>query len=121
MQYMLLLRGDESAFASLPDDAREAAIAQYMEYNAELAASGLLRGGAELQPSHTATILRGRDGQVEVTDGPFAETREQLGGFYILEAESLEVALHWAKRCPALWGGSIELRPLGTVPTELQG
>lgn len=119
MQYMLLLHGDESAWANMPEDAQKQAIESYMAYNAELAASGVLRGGAELQPSHTATTLKGDGGKVTVHDGPFAETREQMGGFYILEVASLEEAMDWAKRCPAIYGGAIEIRALGTVPTEL--
>lgn len=120
MKYMLLLHGDESAWANMPEEARGPAIQAYMEYNRELAASGVLRGGSELQPSHTATTLRGKNGEVEVIDGPFAEAREQLGGFYILEVDTLDAAMEWARRCPALYGGAIEIRPLGTEPTELQ-
>lgn len=120
MRYALLLRGDESAWMSLSPEQQKAAVGQYMQYNADLAASGVLAGGAELQPSHTATILRGQDGRVTVTDGPYAESREQVGGFYILETETLDEALAWAERCPMVWGGSVELRPLGTEPTELQ-
>lgn len=119
MKYMMLLHGDEGAWSSMPEAARTEAIAAYMEFNGALAASGVLSGGAELQPSHTATTLRGRNGQVEVTDGPFAETREQIGGFYILDVPDLDTAMSWARRCPALYGGAIEIRPLGTVPDEL--
>lgn len=120
MRFALLLRGDEAAWQNLPEAARAEAIAAYMKYNADLAASGVLANGAELQPSHTATILRGRNGQITVTDGPYAESREQIGGFYILDTPTVDEALSWARRCPAIWGGSIELRPLGTEPTELQ-
>lgn len=120
MSYMLLLRGDESAWMEMPEAAQNEAIAAFMEYNAKLAAAGVLEAGAELQPSYTATTLRGVDGQVEVTDGPFAETREQIGGYYILNVPDLDTALEWAKQCPSLYGGgAIEVRPLGTVPTEL--
>jgi hypothetical protein len=121
MKYMMLLHNDESAWQTMPEDARTEAIAAYMEYNGALAAAGVLAGGGQLQPSHTATTLRGTDGQVEITDGPFAETREQVGGFYILEVPDLDAALAWAKRCPAVHGGAIEIRPLGTVPDELDG
>lgn len=119
MKYMMLLHGDESAWSGMPEDQQKQAIEAYMAFNAELAASGVLVDGAELQPSHTATTLRGVDGSVEVIDGPFAETREQIGGYYILEVDDLEQALTWARKCPALYGGAIEIRPLGTVPTEL--
>jgi hypothetical protein len=119
MQYMLLLHGDESAWASMPPEAQKDAVEAYMAYNAELAAAGILRGGAELQPSHTATTLAGRDGQIQVHDGPFAETREQMGGFYILEVPDRDTAIAWARKCPAIHGGVIEIRSLGTVPSEL--
>ncbi|MEM7604261.1 MAG: YciI family protein [Myxococcota bacterium] len=95
----------------------------FMAYNAELAKAGVLRAGGQLQPSHTATTLRAKDGKVAMTDGPFAETKEQMGGYYIVEVDNLDDALTWAKRCPILFGsgGVIEVRPVGTVPAELQG
>ncbi|MEL6347951.1 MAG: YciI family protein, partial [Myxococcota bacterium] len=107
MQYLLLLHGDEAVWTEMSEDDRRQAIQSYMAYNGELASSGVLRAGGELAASHTATTLRGQAGQVRLTDGPFAETREQIGGFYVIEVESLDEALSWARRCPALWGGSI--------------
>jgi len=120
MTYMMLLHGDESAWQGMPEEAQSQAIAAFMEYNGELAAAGILAGGGELQPSYTATTLRGTDGGVQVVDGPFAETKEQIRGFYLLNVPDLDSALKWAKRCPSLYGGGvIEVRPLGTVPSEL--
>ncbi|MBX2799540.1 MAG: YciI family protein [Myxococcales bacterium] len=119
MKYLMLLRGDEAAWSAMPEPQREAAIAAYMQYNADLAEAGVLAGGAQLKPSFTATTLREVDGEVALTDGPYAETREHIGGFYVLEVPDLDTALSWARRCPALRGGSIEVRPLGTEPAEL--
>lgn len=114
MRYVLLLHGDESFWETLTPEQMEAAIAEYAKYSAELEAAGVLVGGSELMPSHTATLLRGRDGVVEVTDGPYAETREQIGGFYVLDVPSIDEALAWARKCPALEGGCVEVRPAGT-------
>ncbi len=119
MKYMMLLHNDEARWGQMTEANRSEAIAAYMAYNVQLAAAGVLADGARLQPSHTTTTLRGVDGEIEVVDGPYAETREQIGGYYVLQVDDLDDALHWAKRCPAVWGGRIEVRPLGTAPSEL--
>ena len=72
--------------------------------------------GAELKPTRSATTVRVRNGKTLTTDGPFAETKEQLGGYYLIEVPDLDQAVHWAARCPAAGGGSIEVRPLGLTP-----
>jgi hypothetical protein len=76
-------------------------MADYVEYSKALAASGVLRGGSELAPVNTATTVRVRNGQTLTTDGPFAETKEQLGGYYLIEVEGLDAAMHWAARIPS--------------------
>lgn len=119
MKYMMLLYGDEAAYASMSEAEQKEAFNAFMEYNRALAESGVLREGAELQPSMTARTLRMRDGSVVTTDGPFAEAREQMGGYYVLEVPSLDEALAWAAKCPAIYGGAIEVRALGTEPSEL--
>jgi hypothetical protein len=81
-------------------------------------AAGVLRGGAELKPTHSATTVRVRNGKTLTTDGPFAETKEQLGGFYLIDVPHLDDAVHWAARCPLAAGGSIEVRPLGHTASE---
>jgi hypothetical protein len=117
-EYMILIYGDESAWASLPPEQAEAGFQAYMEFNRDLAASGKLRAGAQLQPSFTGTTLRGTGGTVAVHDGPFAESKEQLGGYYIVACESREEAIAWASRCPAVYGGAVEVRALGTRATD---
>ena len=75
-------------------------------------ASGAMRAGSELSPVETATTVRVRNGKVQATDGPFAETREQLGGYYIIEVDHLDKAIEWAAKIPSALGGSIEIRPV---------
>ncbi len=116
MQYMILIYGDESAWASMPPEQAQASFAAFMAYNQELAASRAMRGGLMLKPSGTATTLRAHNGQIVTTDGPFAEAREQLSGYYLIEVDSLDEALAWAAKCPAVWGGSIEVRPAAFAP-----
>ena len=82
-------------------------------------AAGVLRGGAELKPTHSATTVRVRNGKTVTTDGPLAETKEQLGDYYLIDVPDLDDAVHWAARCPAAMGGSIEVRPLGhSAPSD---
>lgn len=117
MQYMLLLHGDESQDADMTPEGWAEMMAEYNAYNSALESAGVLRGGAGLQPSHTATTLRDQDGTIHLTDGPYIETREQLGGYYIIDVANLDEAVAWAKKCPAMTGGSIEIRAI-LVTTE---
>ena len=116
MQYLILIYGDESRFAQMGDQAMQQMYAAFMQYNKDLAAAGVLRGGAELKPTSTATTVRVRDGKTTLTDGPFAETKEALGGYYVIDVPTLDDATRWAARCPAAGSGSIEVRPLGVTP-----
>ena len=117
MQYVILIYGDEKGFAMLADDpaAQQALYAAYSKYGSDMRAAGVLRGGAELRPTGTATTVRVRNGKTVTTDGPFAETKEQLGGYYLLEVASLDDALAWAAKCPGAKAGSIEVRPVAHV------
>ena len=118
MQYMILIYGDEKNFAMMSEspEAKADMYAAFMRYGADMQAAGVLRGGAELKPTHSATTVRVRNGKTLTTDGPFAETKEQLGGFYLIDVPDLDDAVHWAARCPVAAGGSIEVRPLGQTP-----
>ena len=117
MQYLILIYGDEKQFAQMAStEAAQAMYAQYKQYNVDLAAAGVVRGGAELKPTSMATTVRVRNGKTQLTDGPFAETKEQLGGYYVIDVANLDEAVEWAARCPSAQGGSIELRPLGHTP-----
>ena len=104
MKYVCLVYGDEKAMRDFPDD-------ECLAYSEEIGASGHRLGGQALQPVDTATTVRVRNGGVSTTDGPFAETKEQLAGFYLIEARDLNEAIRIASRIPPARIGSIEVRP----------
>jgi hypothetical protein len=113
MQYMLLIYADESSFTppTTPDGQREM-MQPWVDYGQWLTDEGMMKAGDALQPTATATSVRGKGDAAIVTDGPFAETKEQLGGYYLIEADNLDRALEAAKRCPGSEWGSIEVRPV---------
>src|SRR5207248_2177800 len=117
MQYLLLIHDDEQFWAGMSDEERGSYFQEYMRYGQELADAGAYVGGNQLQPTSAATVVRVRDGETLTTDGPFAETKEQLGGYYLIEADSLDDALDWAAKIPSARIGSIEVRPV--VPTRV--
>jgi hypothetical protein len=120
MQYLLLCCFDEDRWDKLPETERERIMHEYGKFQHDLAASGQYRAGAKLGSIQTATTLRERAGKPVVTDGPFAETKELLGGFNLLNCANLDEAIDLAKRIPAVERGSIEIRPIweyGTDPT----
>ena len=112
MKYMLLLFGDENAWADMSEEETAAELAAYGSYGEEATKAGVFVSGEGLQPTTTATTMRIVGGERVLTDGPFAETKEQLGGFYVLDCKDLDDALAWAERCPASAHGSIEIRPV---------
>ena len=112
MQYMLLIYGNEQAWFDMPKAEIEKGYQAYMDFTDELVKSGCLRGGSELKPVATASTVRVNNGKTVITDGPFAESKEQLGGYYLIDVATLDEALAWAAKCPGSWGGAIEVRPL---------
>lgn len=116
MRYLLLIYGDEAAEAKKGEAEMGEVLAAYHAYTAELTSAGKILGGEALQPTATATTVRARGGKTLVTDGPFAETKEQLGGFYMIEAKDLDEAVAWAAKIPGAREGSIEVRPIWEVP-----
>jgi hypothetical protein len=112
MQYMLLLYIDEQAAAAESEEARQAMFKEYVALTTDLSEKGIYQAGAPLEATAAATTVRVRDGDELVTDGPFAETKEQLGGYFLIEAESLDDALEVAARIPAARTGSVEIRPV---------
>ena len=112
MQYMLLIHMDENAMPPASTDEPYAMNESYLAYNAALKKAGAWIAGDRLKPTSLATTVRTRDGKTEVLDGPFAETKEQLGGYYIIEAKDLDDALGWARKCPGTAFGTVELRPI---------
>ena len=112
MRYLLLIYGSEAARGAASEEERAAVFEAYMAFDREIAAGGQKLGGEALQPTATATTVQVRDGRTLTTDGPFAETREQLGGFYLVEAADLDEAIGIAARIPGAASGSIEVRPI---------
>ena len=117
MQYLLLIYGNEEYFGKLTDAEQNGVLTEYGEFTKSIAQSGHYRGGNELAAISTATTVRVRDKKRLVTDGPFAETKEQLGGYYLIEAKDLDDALAVAARIPSVHWGSIEVRPI--VPHDM--
>jgi hypothetical protein len=112
MKYLLIIYSDEKAYAALkPEDAKRGYEA-YMAYTEALKKAGAHVGGDRLQPTSTATTVRMTNGKTQVLNGPYTETKEQLGGYYMIEAPDLDAALAWAARCPAVQHGVVEVRPL---------
>jgi hypothetical protein len=118
MQYMLLIYDAEANMKSATQADRNAMMAEYGEFTASITKSGNMKAGDALQPSSTATTVRVRAGKTLSTDGPFAETKEQLGGYYLVEAKDLDEATKIAARIPSARSGSIEVRPVMVLPPD---
>src|SRR5262245_35446786 len=112
MQYLLLIYDDEKIWNDMPKADRHEYIGDYMHFTRDIKASGHLKAGDALHPPSTATTVRIRKGAIQRTDGPFAETKEQLGGYYLIEAKDLDEATKIAARIPSARLGSIEIRPV---------
>ena len=111
MQYLLLIYNDEQTYWNLGEDERATLHAEYGSFTESIQTSGNMAGGAQLQPTSSATSVRVRNGETLVTDGPFAETKEALGGYYLFECSGLDEAAALAAQIPGAATGAIELRP----------
>ncbi len=111
MNYTLLLYYDEKALDRLPIEQQQSTQAAFTAYTKDLQAAGILVGADWLKGTAAATTLTSRNGARQVQDGPFAETKEQLGGYYVIRAAHLDEALAWAEKCPAAAFGRVEIRP----------
>jgi hypothetical protein len=118
MKYALLIYGDERAQEAASSDERQAMYEEYDKFAAWLVERGWMRGGDELAYSTSATTVRVRDGEVLSTDGPFAETKEQLGGYFLIECDDLDQAIEAAGKLPGARVGSIEIRPIIEEPAH---
>ncbi len=116
MKYALLIYSDESTMAGAPEEAIREMYAAFAGFNNELRAAGKMGPAEELASAAKAKSVRIRDGQRLITDGPFAEVREQLGGLYIIEADSIDEAVDWAAKIPSAPFGTIEVRPVVDYP-----
>jgi hypothetical protein len=117
MKYMLLIYHEEQAWGDLTEQERQNMYADYRKFSEDIARSGHYVSGSELHPVSMATSVRVRDGQQLTTDGPFAETKEQLGGYYLIEAANLDEAVGIAARIPSARVGTVEVRPLAESAT----
>ena len=115
MEYLLLIYEDESSRVGMTEADRNAVFGAYSTYTKSLTDAGVMRGGNALQPIASATSVRHREGETLTTDGPFAETKEQLGGYYLIDCENLDAALAWAAKLPAAKTGTVEVRPIMNI------
>jgi hypothetical protein len=113
---MILIYDDPQVIGGMSEEERQAFMGEYFAYTEGLKQAGVYVDGAPLESAQTATTVRQRDGQQLVSDGPFAETREVLGGFYMIDCDTLDAALEHAGRCPSARVGSIEVRPVMVIP-----
>ena len=118
MQYMLLIYDDENVWGSMGEDERNGVMREYFEFTNEVKEAGKYVAGDALQPTSTSKSVRLRDGQTTTTDGPFAETKEALGGYYLIDVDSDAEALEWAAKIPSARYGTIEVRPVVVFPAE---
>ena len=117
MKYLLLIYSVEGQWAAMSEAEQGQVFGEYMAYTNEIHESGHYLGGEALQPTATATTVRVKDGKTLTTDGPFAETREQLGGYFLVEAKDLDEAIKIAARIPDVRSGCIEVRPIMPTPS----
>ena len=120
MQYMALIYGDQNRWASFSDEERDAAYDLYRAFGREAEAAGVLVGGNELAPTTDATTVRVRADDTLVTDGPYAEVKEALGGYYVFEVDTMDEALELAAKIPGAEHGAVEVRPIYVDPAEQQ-
>ncbi|MEM7292644.1 MAG: YciI family protein [Pseudomonadota bacterium] len=116
MQYLLMIYAAEGTGPAAGSPEEMEMIGEYTELTNEMEAAGVFLGGEPLEPPNTATTVRVRDGKTDITDGPFAETKEVLGGYYLLDCKDLDEALAYAARIPSVRYGSVEVRPVMKLP-----
>ena len=112
MRYAMLICTDEQAVEAMSPEERQAGLNEYLAFGEEMGGRGVLQGGERLRPTTDATTVRVRDGEVLTGDGPFAETKEQVGGFYLVDCKDLDEAIQVAAKIPGARMGTIEVRPI---------
>jgi hypothetical protein len=118
MKYILLIYGDERTWASMSQADMSAVYAGHRAYGEAMRQAGVMEGGSELKPVATATSIRFTNGRPKTMDGPFAETKEQLAGYYVINVDNLEQAIGWAEKMPGMTNGTVEIRPMLSGNTE---
>ena len=121
MDYLLLLYSNEEGWTSMTPEQQQQGYAAYMAYNEALNKAGVHKASQRLQPVATATTVRVTDGKTQVLDGPYIESKEQLGGFFLIQAPDLDSALAWAARCPGASHGTVEVRPIWPMEAKQTG
>jgi hypothetical protein len=116
MQYMLMAYVNEAAWSKLTKAEQEQGAAAYMAYAQALTKAGVLKGSNRLKGTSAATTVRVANGKSQVLDGPYADSKEQLGGYFLIDVADLDAAISWAARCPAASHGVVEVRPLWEMP-----
>jgi hypothetical protein len=116
MQYLLMIYSNEAANQAANEADKGAMMAAYMAYTEALKQAGVLVASDRLRPASAATTVRLANGKTQVLNGPYAETKEQLGGYYLIDVPDLDVAISWAARCPGASYGTMEVRPIWTPP-----
>lgn len=111
MKYTLFIFGDEAAYAATPPDVMQQSLAAFQAYTQSLVEAGVFVATDWLAPSSSSTTISLSGGQRLVQDGPFSETKEQIGGYYVIDVPDLDAALAWAEKCPAVYYGTVEVRP----------
>ena len=112
MKYMLMIFGDENRMQTMDKSAADEMDGAYMAYTEALKKAGAMKAGERLKPTGSATTVRMAGGKTEVLNGPYAETKEQLGGYYLIDVADLDAAIAWAARCPGASRGGLEVRPI---------
>lgn len=116
MQFLLLIQGDEAEWAKATEAEKKATFSKYMAYSQELQRAGVMRSGEPLRDSSTGARVQVRAGKTRVVDGPFTESKEVLGGFYLVECASKDEAVKWAAKCPGAEYGTMEVREIMVFP-----
>ena len=120
MQYMLLICGNESAASKMTEEEGKGVMGAYFAYTDALRKAGAYKDGNPLQQTSTASTVRMKNGKSVVLDGPYAESKEQIGGYYVIDVANLDDALAWAAKCPAVaHGGGVEVRPIMMMPSSI--
>ena len=112
MQYLLMLYANEAGWSNMTKDQQQQGMAAYTAYTEALKKAGVWKGSNRLQPINSATTVRVADGKSQVLDGPYIDSKEQLGGYYLIDVPDLDSAISWAARCPSASHGTVEVRPV---------
>jgi hypothetical protein len=115
MEYLMLLYSQEDGWNAMTPEQQQQGIAAYRAYGEAAQKAGIMKGSNRLRPVASATTVRMADGKSQVLDGPFVESKEQLGGYYLIDVPDLDTALEWAARCPGSSHGTVEVRPVWSM------